>query len=69
LAALSKLYYFYFKEEQVNCLAYTRVIEVKYLITEERSYAFEAWVAVSAYLFRLKKVYKKVRLKEYRLIK
>jgi len=43
-------------------------VEVKRLVAKERSHAFKAWVAISAYLLRFKKVHKKVRLKEYRLV-
>jgi len=67
--ALSKLYCLYSKKEQVNCFTYTRVIEVKRFAAKERSYAFKAQVTALAHLLRLKKVYKKVRLKEYYLIK
>jgi len=67
--ALFKLYCLYSKKEQVNYLACAKVVEAEYLAAKERSHAFEAWVATSACLFCLKKVYKKVRLKEYRLIK
>jgi len=69
LVALSKLYYLYSKEEQVDRLTYARVVEVKRLAAKERSYTFKAWVAALAHLFYLKKVYKKVHLKEYYLIK
>jgi len=67
--ALFKLYYLCSKEEQVDCLACAKVVEIKCLTAEERSRAFEARVAALACLFRLKKVYKKVCSKEYYLIK
>jgi len=67
--ALSKLYYLYSKEKQINRLVRAKVIKVKCLTAKECSRAFKAQVTVSARLFYLKKVYKKVRLKEYRLIK
>jgi len=67
--ALSKLCRLYSKEEQVDRLAHAKVIEAKCLTAEERSRAFKAQVATSARLLYLKKVYKKVRLKEYCLIK
>jgi len=67
--ALSKLCRLYFKKEQVDCLAYAKVVEAKRLAAEERSCAFKAQVTASACLFCLEKVYKKVCLKEYRLIK
>jgi len=64
-----ELYYFYFKEEQVDCLACARVVEVKCLAAEERSRAFEAQVATLARLLCLKRVHEKVCLKEYHFIK
>jgi len=67
--ALFKLHYFYSKKEQIDRLTHTKVVETKCLTTEERSYAFKAQVAASARLFCLEKVYKKVHLKEYCLIK
>jgi len=39
--ALAELYYLYSKEEQVDYLAHTRVIEVKRFATAERSYTFK----------------------------
>jgi len=67
--ALFKLYCFYSKEEQVDRLTYTKVVEAEYLAVEERSRAFKTWVAALACLFYLKKVYKKVYLKEFCFIK
>jgi len=67
--ALFKLCCLYSKEKQVNRLACAKVMEVKRLVAEERGRAFKAWVAALACLLCLKKVYKKVRLKEYCLIK
>jgi len=40
--ALSKLYYLYSKEKQVDRLAYAKVIEAKRLAAKERSHAFKA---------------------------
>jgi len=40
--ALSKLYYLYFKKEQVDRLTYTKVIKAKYLAAKERSRTFKA---------------------------
>jgi len=67
--ALSKLYCLYSKEKQVDCLTYAKVIEAKHLAAEERSYVFKAQVTALACLLCLKKVYKKVCLKEYYFIK
>jgi len=67
--ALFKLYYLYSKKKQINCLSYAKVVETEYLAAKERSYAFKAQVTTLACLFRLKKVYKKVCLKEYCLVK
>jgi len=67
--ALFKLYYLYSKEKQVDRLACARVMETKCLTAKKRSCTFKAWVVALAYLFRLEKVYKKVRLKKYCFIK
>jgi len=67
--ALSKLYYLYSKEEQVDYLACTKVVEAKYLTAKECSCAFKAQVAALARLLCFKKVYKKVYLKEFCFIK
>jgi len=66
--ALSKLYCFYSKEEQVDRLACAKVMEAKRLATKERSCAFEARITILACLLHLKRVYKKVCLKEYYFI-
>jgi len=66
--ALFKLYYFYSEEEQVDHLTRAKVVEAKRLTAEERSCAFKARIATLAHLLCLKRVYKKVCLKEYRLI-
>jgi len=44
-------------------------MEAKRLAAKERSHAFKAQVAALACLFYFKKIYKKVRLKKYCLIK
>ena len=67
--ALSELRRLRSKEEQINRLARAKVVEAERLTAEERSHAFEARIAASACLLRLKRVHKKVRLKEYRLVK
>jgi len=67
--ALAKLYYFRFKEKQVDCFTYAKVVETKRLAAKERSRAFKAQVTTSACLFYFKKIYKKVYLKKYYFIK
>jgi len=67
--ALTKLYYFYSKEKQIDYLVYAKVVEVKCLATEERSRVLKAQVTALARLLYLKKVYKNVYLKEYCFIK
>ena len=67
--ALFKLYCLYSKEEQIDYFTYTKVIKAKHLTAKEYSRAFKAQVTALARLFCLKKIYKKVYLKEYCLIK
>ena len=66
--ALAKLCCFCSKEEQVNRLTYIKVVATKRLAAEERGCAFKAQITISARLLHFKKVYKKIRLKEYYLV-